>query len=238
MIAWVINPANDKPVKFDGLIGDAHLRPGSTVGGVGSPTALADYSAIPIQADPALATFPAANSAISVNGNGALIFDGGTGHYQQVTGQIMGDIRYTNLATPPTFTLGALTLLTLDVKSNRPNVPVFVDFDFFGGNPSTIGNENQLSTSTEFICWAEIPITAMSADLTTAMMGRKGVFVSAPAAAADGTAMTLLGLSEVLEGGVFPPVGPWPRASITGVFNPSNPVTTRFVPAPSSIFLQ
>jgi hypothetical protein len=46
-------------------------------------------------------------------------------------------------------------LLTLDVKSNRANIPVFVDLEFFGGNPSVIGNENQLSTGTEFICWAE-----------------------------------------------------------------------------------
>jgi hypothetical protein len=233
LIGWVINPANDQPIKFDGLIGDAHLRPGSPVGGVGSPTALADYDAIPIQADPALAN----NAAITTNGKGALFFDGGPGHYQAVTGQVMGDIRYTNLTTGPTFTLGALTLLTLDVKSNRPNPATFVDLDFFGGNPSTIGNENQLSTSTEFICWEEVPITAISEDLTTTMMGRKGVFVSAPAVDPNGNPVTLLGLSEVLEGGVFPPTAPWPRASFSGLFNSSVPVPTKFVPAPSSIFL-
>jgi hypothetical protein len=233
LIAWVINPANDKPIKFDGLIGDAHLRPGSPVGGLGSPTALADYDAIPIQADPRLAN----GAAITTNANGALFFDGAAGHYQAVTGQVLGDIRYTNLTTGPTFTLGVLTLLTLDVKSNRPNNPVFVDLDFFGGNPSTIGNENQLSASTDFICWEEVPITAINADLTTQMMGRKGVFVSAPAADANGNLMTLLGLSEVLEGGVFPPTAPWPRASFTGLFNSSVPVPTKFVPAPSSIFL-
>jgi hypothetical protein len=54
------------------------------------------------------------------------------------------------------------------LRSNRPNNPTFVDLDFFGGNPSTIGSENQLSTSTEFICWEEIPITAINADLVTA----------------------------------------------------------------------
>jgi hypothetical protein len=233
LIAWVINPANDKPIKFDGLIGDAHLRPGSPVGGVGSPTALADYDAIPIQAVPSLAN----GAAITVGANGALFFDGGRGHYQAVTGQVLGDVRYTNLTAGPTFTLGVLTLLTLDVKSNRPNDPVFVDLDFFGGNPSLIGNENQLSASTDFICWEEVPITAINADLTTQMMGRKGVFVSAPAANAAGAPMTLLGLSEVLEGGVFPPAAPWPRASFTGLFNSSVPVPTKFVPAPSSIFL-
>jgi hypothetical protein len=234
LIAWVITPLSDTPIKFDGLIGDAHLRPGSPVGGVGSPTALADYDAIPIQADPHLAN----GAAIVTNGNGALFFDGAAGHYQAVTGQVLGDIRYTNLATGPTFTLGILTLLTLDVKSNRPNDATFVDFDFFGGNPSTIGSENQLSASTDFICWEEVPITAINADLTTQMMGRKGVFVSAPALDnTTGTNVTLLGLSEVLEGGVFPPTAPWPRASFTGLFNSSVPVPTKFVPAPSSIFL-
>jgi hypothetical protein len=238
LIAWVINPANDQPVKFDGLIGDAHLRPGSPASSAvnpfaGSSLALASYNAIPIQANPALATFPAAGSAITLNAGGALLFDGAPGHYQAVTGQVLGDIRYTNLATGPTFTLGVLTLLTLDVRSNRPNNPTFVDLDFFGGNPSTIGNENQLSTSTEFICWEEIPITAISADLTTAIMGRKGVLVSGQATKVaftprDGVTGTvpLLGLSEVLEGGVFPPAAAWPRASFSGLFNSSVPIVS------------
>jgi len=250
LIGWVINPANDQPVKFDGLIGDAHLRPGSPAAPApnpfaGSGLALGDYKAIPIQADPGLDTFPATNSVITTNGNGALMFDGLPGHYTQVTGQVMGDVRYTNLTTGPTFSLGVLTLLTLDVKSNRPNNPVFVDLDFFGGNPSAIGNENQLSTSTEFICWEEIPITAINAGLTTAQMGRKGVFVSAPAVKVglngimDETGpTTLLGLSEVLEGGVFPALGaPWPRASFTSLFNSSVGVPTHFLPTPSPNFL-
>src|SRR6516165_2334109 len=174
------------------------------------------------------------------NANGALMFDGGAGHYQAVTGQVMGDMRYTNLTAGPTFTLGALTLLTLDVKSNRPNNPVFVDFDFFGGNPSMIGNENQLSTSSEFICWGEFPITALAGgDLTTALMGREGVFASTNASKVgifgitDETGpTTLLGLAETLEGGVFPPTAPWPRASFTGLFNSSVPVPTHFLPSP------
>src|SRR6516165_9645301 len=202
LIGWVINPANDQPIKFDGLIGDAHLRPGSPAGGVGSPTALADYDAIPIQADPHLAN----GAAITTNGNGALIFDGAAGHYQAVTGQVAGDVRYNNTTTGPTFTLGVLTLLTLDVKSNRPNNPVFVDLDFFGGNPSAIGNENQLSAATEFICWEEVSLTAIAGgDLTTALMGREGTFISTRAekvqifGITDGSGPTsLLGLAETL----------------------------------------
>jgi hypothetical protein len=245
LIGWVISPTNDQPIKFDGLIGDAHLRPGSPAAAApnpfaGSPTAQADYDAIPIQADPALAS----GATVTTNPNGALMFDGAAGHYQAVTGQVAGDVRYVNLTAGPTFSLGILTLLTLDVKSNRPNNPVFVDLDFFGGNPSAIGNENQLSTSTEFICWEEVRLDAISTDLTTAEMGRKGVFVSAPAMKMgvfgikdDTGPVTLLGLSEVLEGGVFPPTAPWPRASFTGLFNSSVPVRTHFLPTPSPNFL-
>jgi hypothetical protein len=243
LIGWVITPSSDTPIKFDGLIGEAHLRPGATVasqGGInpfaGSPTALASYNAIPIQADPALAN----GAAVATNGNGALLFDGAAGHYQEVTGQVIGDMRYTNVAAGPTFTLGGLTLLTLDVKSNRPNNPMIVDFDFFGGNPSAIGNENELSTSAEFICWGEFPLTALAGgDLTTALMGREGTFISTRAekvqifGITDGSGPTsLLGLAETLEGGVFPPVAPWPRASFTGLFNSSVPVVSHFLPTP------
>ena len=101
-----------------------------------------------------------------------LMFDGAAGHYQAVTGQVIGDVRYTNLTTPPNFNDSILTLLTLDVKSNRPNNPVFVDLDFFGGNPSAIGNENQVSTFTEFICWEEVAIESLDSGLTTTLMGR------------------------------------------------------------------
>jgi hypothetical protein len=245
LIGWVINPANGQPVKFDGLIGEAHLRPGAPAGSIGSPLALASYDAIPIQADPALATFPAMGSTITTvppgqANAGGLVFDGGAGHYAKVTGQVMGDVRYTNLTTGPTFTLGVITLLTLDVLSNRPNNPVFVDLDFFGGNPSQIGNENQVSTSTDFICWEEIPITAITAggaNLNTTLMGREGVFVStsatkvALAGVKDKTGpVTLLGLSETLEGGVFPPAAPWPRAAFSNLFNNSKGIATTFVP--------
>jgi hypothetical protein len=237
LIGWVISPATDGPIKFDGLIGTALLRLGSQTSG--SPTSLASYSAIPIQADPTLAS----GAAITTNANGALLFDGGAGHYQAVTGQVIGDVSYANLTTGPTFTRGFLTLLTLDVKSNRPNNPVFVDLDFFGGNPSLIGNENQLSTTTEFICWAEIAIDQIDPNLTSAFMGREGVVVSDQAnkvgifGITDETGpTTLLGLSETLEGGTFPSAptspGPWPRASFSGLFNSSVPTPTRFLPTP------
>jgi hypothetical protein len=230
LIGWVISPTNDRPIKFDGLIGDADLR---EVG-----TSVADYPAIPIQADPALAN----GAAITTNGNGALMFDGGAGHYQAVTGQVLGDVRYDSVVGP-TFTEAVLTLLTLDVKSNRPNNPVFVDLAFFGGLGSQIGNENQVSDSTEFICWAEIPISSIDGNLTSTLMGRKGVFVSAQATKvslfgiSDNTGpTTLLGLVETLEGGAPPGSGAL-REIISPLFNSSVPVPTHFLPTPSPNFL-
>ena len=194
LIGWVIDPASDTPIKFDGLIGDAVVRI--------SGTALAGYNAIPIQADPSLAN----GAVVSTNGNGALMFDGAPGHYQAVTGQVLGNVR--NSGNAETF----LTLLTLDVKSNRPNNPIFVDLDF---------------TSTEFICWGEVPISAINT----------GVFVSAPATkigifgVSDDTGpTTLLGLSETVEnfGG---------RVFFNNLFNSSVPVPTHFLPTPSPNFL-
>ena len=224
LIGWVITPTSDTPIKFDGLIGDAVVRT--------SGTAQAGYNAIPIQADPNLVN----GAAITTNANGALMFDGRAGHYQAVTGQVLGDVRYTGTVSG-IFAQEYLTLLTLDVKSNRPNNPVFVDLDFFGGNPSNIGNENQLSTSTEFICWEEIAVDSINPDLTTTVMGRKGVFVSAPATKvgifgiSDETGpTTLLGLAETQEnyGG---------RVSFSNLFNSSVAVPTRFLPTPSPNFL-
>src|ERR1700730_6346688 len=231
LIGWVIRPSDDRPIKFDGLIGDAVLR-GTGLAPAG--TALAAYSAIPIQAVPALA-----NAAlVTTNGNGALLFDGLAGHYQMVTGTVFGDVRYTSTTAP--LSDGSLTLLTLDVKSNRPHNPLFVDLDFFGGVGRVVGNENQLSTFAEFICWTEVRLVDIDANLNTTVMGRKGVFVSGPAAKeqifgitdTSGPA-TLLGLFETTEGAPATL-----RAYYTNLFNDSRPIPTRFRPGPSPIFLQ
>jgi hypothetical protein len=174
------------------------------------------------------------------NANGALVFDGLAGHYQMVTGSVFGDVRYTSTTAP--LSNGSLTLFTLDVKSNRPNNPVFVDLDFFGGNPSSIGNENQLSTFWEFICWTEVRLTDIDANLNSAFMGRKGVFVAAPAEKVgifgitdDVGPTTLLGLSETTEGSGT--AGTGLRAYYNNLFNDSEPVKTKFRPSPSPIFL-
>jgi hypothetical protein len=191
--------------------------------------------------------------------NGALVFDSLEGHYQAVTGRIYGDVRYANtkpsasptatfpslsatfpslkaaLASPPSNTT-FITLLTLDVVLDRPNNPVFVDLDFFGGKPSAIGNANVLSTFTEFVCWAEQRIdVAIDPNLTTNVMGRKGTFESGTAGKvgwqgiSDRTgAVSLLGLVETIEG---PTPGSAVRASISSVLNASKAlVVSHFLP--------
>ena len=101
VIGWVIDPAGDTPVKFDGLIGNAVIRgPAlSASPDAGFSTGVSAYSPITIQADPALATFPAAGSAIATpidpfTGEGTLVFDGGAGHYLQITGRQFADVKY------------------------------------------------------------------------------------------------------------------------------------------------
>lgn len=225
LIGWVVN-TSDRPIKFDGLIGDAVLR---TVG-----TALGSYNAIPIQADPALA-----NGALITLVDGrvpdSLAFDGGKGHYQAVTGRIFGDVRYSNVTGPNTFAATSITLLTLDTISNRPNFPTFVDLFFYAGFGSALGVENVISASTEFVCWTEQRIdTVISTNLRTNVMGRKGVVISGPAEKVrwagiddDEGPVTLLGLLETSEGSTtaFPA-----RTYFTSVSNDSVPVPTEFEP--------
>jgi hypothetical protein len=226
LIGWVIRPSDDQPIKFDGLVGDAVLRV--------SGTSLASYSAIPIQADPALANM-AAITLVNDRLPGSLAFDGLSGHYQAVSGRIIGDVRYSNTTGPTTFAQTYITLLTLDTISNRPNFPTFVNLWFAGGFNSAIGVENVLSTSTEFVCWGEPRIdTAIDPALITAFMGRKGVVISSLAEKVayagiddkDGR-VTLLGLIETIEG---PAAAPASRYYITGVSNDSVPVPTLFEP--------
>jgi hypothetical protein len=252
LIGWVVD-TSDRPIKFDGLIGDAVLRE--------SPATVSAYNAIPIQADPALAT----NAPIALSPEGGLVFDGAPGHYQAVTGKIYGDVRFDNLTPvttvgPPPVPPGIrtqtfLTLLTLDVHSNRPNLPTFVDLKFYNEN------ERLLSTFTEFICWTEVPLTTINAGLNQTSMGtRKGLVVSGAAekvafgfgdetnadvqaAQAADTAgpVTLLGIVDTLELGIVTVTNPdgtttavidGPvRAYSYSLFNDSVPVPTTFFPA-------
>jgi hypothetical protein len=182
---------SDQPANFDGLIGNAVIRgPNLTAGpNAGSSTAVSAYSAITIQA--------------------------GT----TITAVQMGDVRFNKTAPgaplPNILSITSLTFLTLDVRSNQPNNPTFVDLDFWNESdvaPSTTNPnfERILSTNTNFVCWEQMSLTDIDPNLTQAFMGtRKGIVLAGPAfkienrASNDNTGpVTLIGLVETSEGTV------------------------------------
>jgi hypothetical protein len=185
-IAWVIDTFG-RPIKFDGLIGDAVMR--------NNATDLQSYSALAIQADPALANGALISTGTDPSGALVLPFDGGAGHYQMVTGQISGDVRYDQDFTPP-FADTFLILLTLDVRSNLLNQPIDVSLDFYNQNEALV------STSIRFVCWTQAQISNIDPNLTRQSMGTpKGVVVSGQAVQEPNfTAATLLGLIQTTEG--------------------------------------
>lgn len=210
LIVWVVDDFN-RPIKFDGLIGDAVIRD--------SGVAAEAYTATPIQANPALAT----GALTSADGN--LNFDGVDG-YKAVTGTIIGDVRYSHVDERfPIRTF--LTVLTLDIWSNTLNNPINLMLNFFDSD------ENLLSTAFPFTCWREIELTRINANLNDVFMGRKGVFFSTRAMfkpifpfRQSGPA-TLLGLVETLE---FTSPTLVQREFATSVLNDSVPVPTVFRP--------
>jgi hypothetical protein len=180
LIVWVVDASN-RPIKFDGLIGDAVLR--------NSPNSAGAYNGIPIQADPLRA-----NGALLNVPFGTLIFSGipGLGTYQTLTKTVISGVRFDKLTAPRVETF--LTMLTLDILSNRVNPTTFVDFLFWNAN------EVPTSTSTDFICWAEQQLSVdIDSNLTEAGQGTaKGSFIGV---ASDQffIGRTLLMIVETLE---------------------------------------
>jgi hypothetical protein len=205
LIVWVIN-TSDQPIKYDALIGDAVLRE--------VDDAPAAYNGIPIQANAA--------------GPTGTILTGLTfapnGPYQAVTGQVQGTVTYDQVDSSP-YAVTALTLLTLDVRSNRPNYPTVVDLNFYSEN------EGLLSTSHEFICWSQILFRDLNPNLTATGLSPKGLVVSdqavkVPIGGIADTAgpVTLLGIVETVT---------WNgtcRAYSYSLYNNSVPVPTVFEP--------
>ena len=217
LIGWVISPANDLPIKFDGLIGNAVIRNPNLAAGpnAGSSTGLSAYSAIAIQADTAIANL----APVPAAADGTLRF-GVTGGYTTVTGVQIGDVRFDKTAPgaplPNVLSKTSLNLLTLDVLSNQPNSPTFVALNFWNESlGSAVGSTNPAfehltSSSVEFVCWVQVPLSALAGgNLTQSFQGtRKGVVVAGPAQKLrDGHApgdrpgpVTLIGLVETVEG--------------------------------------
>jgi hypothetical protein len=204
--AWVVNIAG-APIKFDGLIGDAVLRNSGSSAGA--------YNGIPIQADPLLA-----NGAPILDVATGLHFDGLPGHYQAVTGTILSGVRFDKLTAPKVETF--LTLLTLDVISNRVNTTTFVDFLFWNAA------EVPTSTSTDFICFTEQQLSVdIDSNLTFESQGTaKGSFVGV-ASDQNFVPRSLLAIVETIEHNAG---GAIDREYSYSVFNDSVVVPTTFRP--------
>jgi len=219
LIVWVID-AFGRPIKFDGLIGDAVIRNSADSAGA--------YNALPIQAASSLAT----GAVTELNGNGALDFDGS--EYQAITGKIFGSIKYDriNAMTGSASIQTNITFLTLDVLSNRLNFPTFVDLNFY--------NQDEVvrSTSMNFTCWTERSLRFLDNFNPTGLdesFGFKGLVESDPAVKVpvNGIAdtagpVTLIGIVETFELNQF--TGTSNREYSYSLNNDGTPVKTRFVP--------
>ena len=223
LIGEVIDPANNQPVKFDGLTGNAVLRDGDAV---------LEYPAIPIRADPVLPNFPAGGSAIAtgkdtVTGAPTLIFDGAPGHYQSIANLLPPGIKFDSQTAPSPLATSSLVLLALDVRSNQPNYPIFVDL--------TLGNDMGFlwSTSREFLCWTQLQLASPARGQAEALkVDPTGLVLSGQAAKlpfigiADAAGpITLLGLVQISHG---PGTKPIARA-ITLTKEPATPNAAVFV---------
>jgi len=211
LIVWATN-GGDLAVKFDGLIGDAVIR--EPTPGCNGPCSSRGYNAIPIQAGDGVVS---TGDPTDLNGDGNLDFDGS--EYQAVTGKIFGTVRYESAVAPGAVETD-LTLLTLDVASNRPNPLTSVGLDFF------TPDEQFVDTGTSFVCWKEQRLTDINAGLTQQRMGRKGLVVSTYAEQ-DGVPVTLLGLVETKE--LFATTVN-NRDYAYSLFNDGEPVPTTFKP--------
>jgi hypothetical protein len=212
LLVWVIEETSSgRPIKFDGLIGDAVVRD--------SAAAATAYNAIPIQANATLA-----NGAVIPSGSTSLNFN--VTSYQEITGNIFGSLRYDFVGgTAPVET--DLVLLTLDTLSDKLNNPTNVALDFFNEV------ESPISTSTDFVCWERVPIRSLSPSLNQSF-GTKGLVASLGGAQKQAFfpgdksgPVTLLGLIVTEEKNA---AGLVLQEYAYPFFNDSAPVATSFVP--------
>jgi hypothetical protein len=215
LIGWVVN-SSGQPSAANVLVGDAVLRDFGTD--------LQHEQAITIQA-----------VSDSYTGGSSLIFDGQSGHYAAVTGQVYGDVSYDSNVNAP-FHNEALIFLSLDINTaGEMNDPTLVPLDFYnyGEQVVSIGPY-------QFTCWGQVELSqGLDSFLTTEGMGTyggstrhdKGLVISGQAV--DGTnsttPRTLLGIIETTEGSA---PGAWAATTsyLTGFSNNSIGVPTKFVP--------
>jgi hypothetical protein len=227
LIAWVIDEFG-QPIKFDALFGWATLRE--------SGSAFSNYVATVILADQ---DWPPPRKPLLLGPGGALVFDNAPGHlapghYDELNSRVRQNFPFAQSpllgpVPPGGFRTTFITLLTLDVRSNRPNLPTFVPFAFFNQDGSRTG------TSTEFVCWTEQRVDAINPNLTFEEMGTRwglafsGQAVKFPWAGISDTPgpATLLGLMEVREGPMTPTAM---RTVLFGLSPVHSPTPTSFLP--------
>ena len=230
LIGWAVDNF-DRPVKFDGLIGDTVQRSFGT--DLQSESAIAIQAAANTTAIVAGAN-PTTLPQITLGTNKSLLFTGAENEYQMVTGQLQGDVGFDSDTAAP-FHNGALIFLTLDVHSGLANHATAVALDFFNFF------EAQLSTEFTFTCWGQVELSVLDDNLTVDLFGRqtltgtpgarhdKGLFISGQAIdTVTGTDVTLLGLFQASEG----PTGGPANSAASYTVQPGN----NSIPRPTTFF--
>ena len=220
-LAFVINKAS-QPVGMNVLVGDSVQR--NNAGG----TDLQSYSALAIQsvdANPG-STPPLIELGGDPDGPSgskllSLPFTGQPDQYQMVTGQIWGDVRFSQDDKAP-FADTALILLTLDVRSNQKNTTTNVNLAFYNAK------EVPISEFVSFDCWTQVPLDSIDpVNLSATAQGTpNGMVVSGQATDANGGFRTLLGLLQTTEGAA---AGGTARSYTVRPSNNSIPLPTYFV---------
>src|SRR5437879_3335843 len=224
LIVWAVDSFG-RAIKQDGLIGDAVLRDAP---GIENDLTARGYNAIAIQAGDGVQN---TLDLTDLNGNGALDFNGS--EYQMVSGNIVGTVRYENSVLPEGNVETDLTLLTLDVVTNRSNPVTSVGLNFY------TPDEGVIDAGTALLCWREQRLPNLNPSLTKQAMGRKGLVESTFATQVNSSGatvpVTLLGLVETKEFVSIVGVGQVQvRDYAYSLSHRPDPVTTTYVPDTSS----
>jgi len=220
LIAYVINEVGH-PIKFDALDGIETLRESgaaeSLVLGIAIPAAPGSDQR------PSDQRFP-----LDLGPGNSLVFDGVAGHYAKLTSRVRQNFPLTlSYASPAGSVTASIIMLTLDVRSNRPNLPTFVDFENFDQGGRLLG------ISTQFLCWTEQRLNTIGSSLTfeqtdsrweLAFSGQAVKFPLFGISDKPGP-VTLMGLMQVVEG---PPTAR--RTLIFGLSPVFAPTPTSFRP--------
>jgi hypothetical protein len=179
LIVWVVdNLTNLQPISFNGLFGDAVLRPSAV-------THTAAYNGLTIETVSSLTTgLPVTGSTkddLEFNGTG----------YREPTNALFGTVRYDD-ATSGIQTFIDLVVLNQDAGTNLSE-DNFTHFDFY--------NEIEGTTSgdVDVICYKEVSLSGDLAITAQSMQGVKGSVRANNNNSSGGSAWPILGIIETQE---------------------------------------